>query len=89
MKRNEAIALIKELLEGCAGLDGQNLQLVAPVSALGGYQVMLSGNFEEQTIECIKALASKHGFACQLGNIWKTKRGDNLPNTLIVYKPKK
>jgi hypothetical protein len=88
LERPQAILLIKELLEGCKNLDGQNIQLTPPITAGAGYQVMMVGTFSEETVACIKAIAVKNSFACQVGNIWKTRRGGNQPNTLIIYKPK-
>ncbi len=88
MKREDAISLVRELLEDCGGLDGKTLQLVPPVAAGAGYQVMLTGAFMETTVAYVKETAAKHGLICQVGSIWKTTRNSNQPNTLIIYKPK-
>jgi hypothetical protein len=42
LKREEAIAVLKELLDNCQGLDGHYLELAPPSapSTTGGYQII-------------------------------------------------
>jgi hypothetical protein len=89
LKRNEAIAVIKELLEGVVGLDGHSLELAAPISSAGGYQIVIKGSMDEKTISEVESIVAKHQLATQIGNIWKTRYTlKEQPDTLIIYKPK-
>jgi hypothetical protein len=90
LKREEAIALVKELLECCLGLDGHSLELSPPTLAAGGYQVIIRVALDEETKKCIYGILSKHQLAYQTGSIWRTKHSINKePDTLIIYRPKK
>ena len=89
MKRDEAIIVIKELLEGVLGLDGHSLELAPPVSSAGGYQIVIKGILDEKIISGVAAIVAKHQLATQIGNIWKTRHTlKEQPDTLIIYKPK-
>ena len=93
LKREEAIAILKELLDHCEGLDGHYLELAPPnvvTSNAGGYQIIIGKALDEKTKDCIKDIIMKHQLTYQAGSIWKTKRSkDKEPDTLIIYKPKK
>ncbi|MCL4429795.1 MAG: hypothetical protein M1167_03475 [Chloroflexi bacterium] len=93
MKREEAISVLKELLEGCRGLDGHILQLEPPAapSTVGGYQIIIKMALDQETQKCILDILRKHQLSYQAGSVWKTKRSINKtePDTLIIYKPKK
>jgi hypothetical protein len=89
LKRDEAIAVIKELLEGVVGLDGHSLELAPPISVAGGYQIVIKGVLDEKTISDVAAIVAKHQLATQVGNIWKTRHTQKeQPDTLIIYKSK-
>ena len=90
MKREQAISVLKELLDNCVGLDGNCLELQPPiaVSSTGlGYQIVIKGTLDEQTRQKMMALLSVHGLAYQIGSIWKTKHSLNKsePDTFIIY----
>jgi hypothetical protein len=91
LKRDEAIAVLKELLDNCIGLDGHYLELSPSNSAsgAGGYQLTISKALDEETQNCMQTILSKHQLAFQAGSIWKTKRSANKtePDTFIIYKP--
>jgi hypothetical protein len=90
LKREDAIVILTELLDGCGGLDGHNLELAPPTSAKGGYQIVIRGILDEKTRSCIQAVIAKHELASQTGSIWKTSHTVNKePDTLVIYKPKK
>ena len=92
MKREEAISIIKELLDNCPGLDGHYLELAppnTPTSNVEGYQIIIGKALDEKTKNCIQGNLMKHQLACQIGSMWKTKWSKNKePDTFIIYKPK-
>ncbi|MCL4430019.1 MAG: hypothetical protein M1167_04625 [Chloroflexi bacterium] len=93
LKREEAISVLKELLDSCRGLDGHILQLGPPAasSTVGGYQIIIKLALDQETQNCILDILGKHKLAYQAGSFWKTKRSINKtePDTFIIYKPKK
>jgi hypothetical protein len=92
LKREEAISVIKELLDNCNGLDGHYLELSPPndpVSMIGGYQIIIGKALDEKTKNCIQNVLKKYQLTYQIGSIWKTKRSkDREPDTFIIYRPK-
>jgi len=92
LKREEAIADIKELLDTCMGLDGHSLELAppnAPASMVGGYQIIIRTALDEETKKCIQDITTKYQLAYQTGSLWKTKRSINKePDAFIIYRPK-
>ena len=87
LKREEAISVLKELLDCCSGLDGHYLELVAINSPNGaGYQIVISKTLDEQTRNCIQDIAKKHQLSYQTGNIWNTRRNKTEPDTFIIYR---
>jgi hypothetical protein len=91
LDREEAIAVLKELLDNSPGLDGHGLELTAPTEPTFGYQIIIKGTLDDETKQHIQEILSKHQLTSQTGNLWKTKRSLNKtePDTLIIYKPKK
>jgi hypothetical protein len=90
VKRDDAIVVIKELLDTFSALDGCSFELAPPASALGGYQIVIRGILGQQTIAQVQQIAAKHQLAIQVGNIWKTRHTlKEQSDTLIIYKPKK
>ncbi len=94
MKREEAIAVMKELLDGCIGLDGRSLELTSPnatASTESGYQIIIRGTLDEETKKHIQGIAAARQLSLQIGSIWRTKRSINKsePDTLIIYRAKK
>ena len=91
LKRDEALAVLKELLDGCAGLDGHSLELTppnSPTSTAGGYQIIIRNPLDQETKNCILAILSRRELSYQLGSMWKTRRSiSQEPDTLIIYKP--
>jgi hypothetical protein len=92
LKRNEAITVLKELLECCEGLDGHILQLEAPFSSSedSGYQIIIKLAIDEKTQKCILEILANHNLSYQAGNIWKTKHSINKvgSDTFIIYRHK-
>jgi hypothetical protein len=90
LKRDQAISVLIELLDGCMGLDGHGLELIAPNAPSAGYQIVIKGVLDEETKKHVETIAMKHQLSYQTGNLWKTKRSPNKlePDTLIIYKPK-
>ncbi len=89
LNRQEAIAVVKELLEGCLGLDGRTVSLEPPPIMQGGYQIVIRGILAEKSRAQIQAITAKHQLAIQTGNIWKTRHTlKEQPDTIIIYKPK-
>jgi len=92
LKREEAISVLKELLDNCRGLDGHSLELTCPNSAaltVGGYQIIIKPALDEETKNCVLRLLMKYQLFYQTGSLWKTKRSINKtePDTFIIYKP--
>jgi hypothetical protein len=90
LKRDEAISVLKELLDGSVGLDGHGIELSAPNGSTSGYQIVIRGKLDEETEQHIQETLTKHQLAYQEGNIWRTKHSPNkiVPDTFIIYKPK-
>jgi hypothetical protein len=89
VKREDAIVVLKELIDNCAGLDGHSMELTPPTIGAGGYQITIRVALDQETKNCIQTILTKHGLTYQTGSIWKTKRTLNQePDTFIIYKPK-
>jgi hypothetical protein len=92
LKRDEAIQVVKELLDDCRGLDGHPLTLTSPSAssaASGGYQIIIGGTLDEETNRRIQTITAQHQLVCQIGSLWRTKRSINKePDTLVIYKPR-
>jgi hypothetical protein len=88
LKREEAISVLKELLENCKGLDGHSLELTEPRIPASGYQIIIKGILDQETKQQIQKTITKHQLISQTGNMWKTKRSLNKtePDTLILYR---
>lgn len=87
MKRQEAITIIRELLDACRGLDAHPVELAPPTTAAGGYQIIIRGILDAQTRKAVEATAAQHQLAIQAGSMWKTKRTlSQEPDTLILYR---
>ena len=92
MRREEAISVLKELLDNCTGLDGHYFELAppsAPTSTKEGYQIIIKATLGQETKKCIQDILTKHQLTYQTGSMWKTKRSINKtdPDTFIIYKP--
>ncbi len=87
LERQEAIQVLKELLDNYTGLDGHGLEVNAP-NATQGYQITIRGILNEETKQHIQNVASTHQLAIQTGSLWRTRRSPNKtePDTLIIYK---
>ena len=92
MRREEAISVLKELLDNCPGLDGHYFELAppnAPTSTKEGYQIIIKAALDQETKKCIQDILMKHQLAYQIGSMWKTKHSTNKtdPDTFIIHKP--
>ena len=92
MKREEAISVLKELLDNCKGLDEHYFELsppYTPAPIVGGYQIIINKTLDEKTKDCVQAILMKYQLAYQTGSMWKTKRSKNKtePDTFIIYRP--
>ena len=91
LKRAEAIAVLKELLDKCNCLDGHLVEIAPPIalkSAGEGYQIIIKGALDGETQRHIKDITVQHQLVSQVGSLWKTKRSLNKtePDTLIIYR---
>ena len=91
LKRDEAISVLKELLDNCTGLDGHGLELITSNALTSGYQIVVKGVLDEETKQRIDVILTKHQLTSQMGNLWKTKHSLNKaePDTLILFKPER
>lgn len=92
LRREEAVSVLKELLDNCVGLDGHYIQLAppnVPMPAKEGYQIIIKTALDQETKERIQNILLKHQLAYQIGSMWKTKHSINkaAPDTFIIYKP--
>jgi hypothetical protein len=90
VKREEAVSVLKELLDNCRSLDGHSLELASPNAPTSGYQIIIKGALDEETKNQIQDISKKHQLSIQVGSLWKTKRSLNKtePDTYIIYRPK-
>ena len=69
MKREEAILVLKELLDNCVGLDDHYLELVPPSTSTpitAGYQIIIRNVLDKETINCIQGILMKYSFLAKL-----------------------
>jgi hypothetical protein len=87
LNRDEAILILKELLEKNQGLDNHNLEITNPT---GGYQIIIRGILDAETKQQIETITAQHQLLTQKGNLWKTKYSTNKtePDTIIIYRKK-
>ena len=93
MKRKGAIAVPKELLDYCEGLDEYSLELALSNSIeakLVGYQIIIRGTLDEESKRRIQNILLRHQLSWQVGSMWRTRRSANKasPDTFIVYRSK-
>ncbi len=91
LKRDEAISVLKELLDNCIGLDGHYLELVPPIAATpttAGYQIIIRKTLDKETIDRIQRILAKYQLSYQTGSIWKTRHtvNKNEPDTFIIFR---
>jgi hypothetical protein len=91
LKREEAIEVLKELLDKCNCLDGHLVEIAPPIdpqSTGEGYQIIIRGTLDGETQRHIKDITIQHQLISQVGSLWKTKRSLNKsePDTLIIYR---
>lgn len=91
MKREEAVSVLKELLDNCTGLDGHSLELTPPnvlTPKRDGYQIIIKGILDAETKQHIQEIITKHRLTSQTGSMWKTKHSINKTesDTLIIYR---
>ncbi len=63
LKREEAIAILKELFEKCTFLDGRYLALLPPNATTlmsKGYQILIKTPLDEETRICMQDILMKH-----------------------------
>jgi hypothetical protein len=91
LERQEAITVLKELLDKNPGLDGHGLELTAPTEPTFGYQIIIKGTLDDDAKQHVQNVLLKNQLTSQTGNLWKTKPSLNKtePDTLIIYKAKK
>jgi hypothetical protein len=92
LKRKEAVALLKELIDSCPGLDGHPLEITPPNIAKStgeGYQVLIVKALDQETKNCVISIVTQHQLAYQMGIMWKTRSTKTEPDTFIIYKKKK
>jgi hypothetical protein len=89
LKREDAVTVLKELIDNCPGLDGHALEIVPPNSPDGGYQIFIIKALDEATKKSVIKIVNGHELAYQSGSMWKTRRSATEPDTFIIYSPKK
>jgi hypothetical protein len=89
LKREEAVNVLKELIDNCQGLDGHALEINPPIAPNGGYQIFIIKAIDETTKKAVIDIITRHQLAYQSGSMWKMKRSAAEPDTFIIYKPKK
>ena len=77
LKQDEAISVLKELLDGSVGLDGHGIELSPPKGSTSGYQIVIRGKLGKETKQHIQETLIKQQLAYQEGNIWRTKHSPN------------
>ncbi len=81
LKRSEAVALLKDIYDGCPFFDGMAISLIPPDSESvpsKGFQIHIKCSFcRDESIDCLEKIAEKHNVAI--------KQEDTV---LIIYKPK-
>jgi hypothetical protein len=92
VKREEAISVLKELLDNCLGLNGRSLEIVPSndiTSIDQGYEITIKGTLDEHTKQRVVEIVTLHRLAYQTGSFWKTKHSLNKtePDTFIIYQP--
>jgi hypothetical protein len=81
MKREEAIALIKDMVVSCEDLGVLGIMLMlssAVVARSQGYQVHIKTEGDEHTFVCIARVAKKHNLVVCI------KREEDL---IVIYQP--
>jgi hypothetical protein len=88
LKRSEAVLVLKELLDKCKCLDGHAVELVPPATSTEGYQIIIKGVIEGETMRHINDILVEHQLTSQVGSMWKTKwsTNKNEPDTLVIYR---
>jgi len=80
MKLNEVIDLLREIAEKCPGLDGNDF-LIAPSklphSSVDGYQVHMTGKFDDDTRTSLNKIAIKRRLAIRME-----------PDSVMIYNKK-
>lgn len=66
MNLNEVVDLLKEMVEDCASLNGNDF-LIAPSklpnSSIDGYEIHMTGKFNQETLEYLSNVALKRRLA--------------------------
>ncbi len=78
---NEAMALLKEILENCPGANEGDYLFMMPKSQhspADGYQIHMSKQFDEQTRGCINKIIEKYKLSTS-----------QEPNSILIYKSKR
>jgi hypothetical protein len=89
LEREEAVTVLKELIDNCPGLDGHALEIMPPNTPTSGYQIFIIKTLDDATKKCVIDIINRHQLAYQSGSMWKTKRSAAEPDTFIIYRPKK
>jgi hypothetical protein len=64
--------VLKELLDTCPSLDGHPLTLMEPnvsTVATGGYQIVIGGTLDEETMKQVQSIDAQHQLALQIGRL--------------------
>jgi hypothetical protein len=92
VKRDEAVSVLKELIDNCPRLDGHPLEITppnTPTPSGEGYQIFIIKTLDLETKKCVIDIVMRHHLAYQVGSMWKTRRSATEPDTFIIYRPKK
>jgi hypothetical protein len=79
LDRTEAVNVLKQILESCRAVDGQNLLLLPPSAAnlqTNGYQIHLKMKLVGIERKCIQKILEEHQLIIK-----------EIEDTTIIYKP--
>ena len=62
MKQEEAIAVLKEIVEACSTVGVSHISL-KPVTETEGYELHIKDHFDEKDSECLKAIIQKRNLS--------------------------
>lgn len=84
MKREEATALLREVIQACGGMSEQGFMLMSPNSNVvtsQGYQLHIRASLSTDNLSCIRAIVERKKLAIY------NEVGDK--DLFVIYEPRK
>ncbi len=78
MKLTEIVNLLKEMVDGCPSLDGNDFLIApskVPNSVVDGYEIHMTGNFNDESRKYLNSIAIQNKLAIRIE-----------PNSVMIYK---